>query len=446
MSVLPKSLASLAALLASIALLVPPVAAMNEDLLKIYGHALEADAEFQAAVAANLAAREATPQARAALLPNVSAGATADSVHRDFRRNTRTANRGTDHFERLSFGLTLRQPVYRHDLWTALRQAGLSVQEADLTLAAAQQALMLRASERYFEVLRARAFVRSARAAREAFGQQLEQARQRFEVGLIATTDVEEARSGFDRATADEISAVNSLDNAYEALREITGQYFDLLADVNEELEPTTPAPNDIDQWTRQALDQNLELGAARLRAERAEKEISRQYAGHLPTLDLVGSHARNTDDANNERSASWTSFVGVELNVPIFSGGAVTSRTREARALFQQRSSEVEQARRSAQRETRAAFLGVQSGISRIEALQQAVRSARSAREAVVAGFEVGTRTSLDVLNADRDLFEAQFDLASSRYDYILDVLRLKRAAGTLAEEDLAATNELLQ
>ena len=423
------------------------------DLRTVYEMALQSDPVYRAAGAANRAAQEIRPQARSLLLPTLSGFGATTGVEVDTRRsaNPQTPT-GSQRFNETEFGLSLSQPIFRRDRWIALEQADYRIRQADAELAFAEQELMVRVSGAYFDVLLAEDELGFTEAEREAFGQQLRQSQQRFEVGLIAITDVEEAQAGFDLATAQVIAAENQLDNAREQLREITGEYLLALAPLGEDVPLTLPDPPDIDAWTRTALEQNLRLLAARLAAETAREEIRRVEAGHLPTLDLVGRHARNSSGrgfgqgGGGSSSRSHTSSIGIQLNVPLYEGGRVMSQTRESRHLYQQRNEELERSRREAQREARNAFLGVESGISRVRALDQAVRSTISARDAVEAGFQVGTRTSVEVLNAQRDVFRAQRDRTAARYQYILDILRLKLAAGTLAEQDIEAVSALLQ
>ena len=417
------------------------------DLMDAYRLAAENDAEFHAAGAANRAAQEATPQARAGLLPSVSATARALGNELDVKRASSISGAGRRNFNSSSVAIELTQPLYRKDRWIQLDQANTRVDSADANYEFARQSLLLRVAERYFDVLRAADNLTFARAEREAFGQQLEQSQQRYEVGLIAITDVEEAKAGFDLARARVIESENDLDNAREALREVTGEYHEALSTLGDTMPLDTPEPNDIDQWTETALTGNVQLQARRFDAETSRLEIERVQAGHLPSLDLIGSHSRSKSNGGSSGgSHSWSSAIGLELQVPIYSGGSVVSRTRESRHLYQQSLDEQEQLRRQVQRQTRTAFLDISAGISRVQALGQAVVSNRAAVEAIEAGFQVGTRTTVDVLNAQRDLFAAQRDYADARYSYVVDTLTLKQAAGSLAVEDLELVNSWLE
>ncbi|MGH8514675.1 MAG: TolC family outer membrane protein, partial [Gammaproteobacteria bacterium] len=346
------------------------------------------------------------------------------------------------------YTLRLTQPVFRYDRWVQLRQAGTRIQQAAAEVDAARQDLEVRVSERYFEVLAAQDELVFSRAAKNALQRQLDQTKLRFEVGIIAITDVQEAQAGYDLAVAQEILALNQIDNAHDALREITGTYHKELDALTKEIPLILPSPADIEQWTAKALAQNLRISAANFASQTAHQEIRRQQAGHLPTLDLVGSLGTGVIDGPfrqipdlSGRFAQDTdlSAIGVELNVPIFEGGIVVSRTHEAQHRYTQALEKVERQKRAAQRQARDAYLGVVAGISRVKALKQAVVSNETLVEASEAGFEVGTRTTVDVVAAQRELFRARRDYSRARYDYILDTLRLKRASSTLAPADLA-------
>ncbi len=425
----------------------PVLPAQGNDLIHAYELAKNSDAEFQAAIAANRAAQESTPQAMAALLPTLSADLTSTGTELKIRQGSVfTGGAGRRNFHSNDFNIQLTQPLYRKDRWIALDQAKTLVTQSDSVFAFARQSLMLRVAERYFGVLRAADALTFAIAEQDAFGQQLEQSQQRFQVGLIAITDVEEAKAGFDLARAQVIAAENQLDNAREALREVTGEYAKAVAGLGDKMPLQMPTPNNIDAWTETALQQNLELRGQLKQTERARLEIQRIEAGHLPTLDLIGRHNRAVSNGGiTSASNNETSTLSLQLQVPIYQGGAIVSRTRQSRHLYRQALDEQERIRRSVQRQTRDSFLGVRSGISRVEALSQAVVSTQSAVEAVDAGFQVGTRTTVDVLDAQRDLFRAKRDYADARYTYILDILKLKISAGILSQKDLDKINSWL-
>ncbi|MEM7250787.1 MAG: TolC family outer membrane protein [Pseudomonadota bacterium] len=414
------------------------------DLVGIFGLAQNNDPTYIAAQYERDAAQEARPQALGALLPSVDLAATADVTNRDFKE----PQNGSDTFVDKSITLTVTQPVYRRELFIAMRQAKSSAVQAEVDYAFSLQDLMIRTATAYFNVLNAEDNLEFATANRDAISQQLKQAQQRFEVGLIAITGVEEAKARFDLARSSEILAKNQLDNAREALREITGQNHQSLSQLKDDTPLSLPEPADIDAWTQTALGQNLQIASASYNVDIAREEIQRARSGHYPTLDLVGrasrTHATGGTIAETHTDNQDAS-VGLRFNLPLFRGGRTVSETREARAQYQQTLREYEVVRRAIERQTRESFLGVQAGIAQVQALKQALVSNQAALDAIRAGFQVGTRTSVDVLDAQSDLFAAELDYAEARYDYILDILRLKQAAGTLSADDLGTVNQWL-
>ncbi|MCH9674989.1 MAG: TolC family outer membrane protein [Gammaproteobacteria bacterium] len=419
-------------------------AAEGIDLLGIFDLAQRNDPTYIAAQYDRDAVNEAQPQALARLLPSADLAGTANVTRRNFKEPTD----GRDTFLDQSITLTVTQPVYRRELFVALKQSKASVVQAEVDYAFSLQDLMIRAATAYFNVLNAQDNVAFASANRDAIAQQLKQAKQRFEVGLIAITGVEEAKARFDLARSSEILAKNQRDNAREALREITGNYHPTLAQLRDETPLSLPEPSNIDAWTGLALRQNLEISSANYNVDIARHEIQQARSGHYPTLDLVGRVSR-THSAGGTVTGTHTdtadAAIGLQLNVPLYRGGRIVSETREARARYQQSLRQFEVVRRSVERQTRESFLGVQAGIAQVQALKQALVSNQAALDAIRAGFQVGTRTSVDVLDAQSDLFSAELDYAEARYDYILDILNLKKAAGTLTESDLAIVNDWL-
>ena len=426
------------------------------DLMKVYALALVNDPTFLASGAVNRAAQEAPAIARADLLPLISADVSTTANIGQVRSPASTGTSGfpgTNKFYTKDYNIQLTQPLYRKDRWIALNQAKVEVEQADAIYAFEEQELMVRTALRYFDYLRAEDALTFASAEKAAFGQQLEQSQQRFEVGLIAITDVEEAKAGFDLATAQVIEAGIGRDNAREALREISGVYFEAVAILGESMRLEMPLPNDIDKWTETALVQNLQLAGQRYAADRGRMEIQRVEAGHVPTIDIIGAHGRSFSNGRagggplvHNNTDNRNTSIGLQVNIPIYSGGSVVARTRQSRHLYQRDIDDVERVRRSVQRQTRDSFLGVRSGIARVNALIQAVKSNEAAVNAIEAGFQVGTRTTVDVLNAQSDLYRASRDLADARYLYILDTLELKQAAGNLVVDDLRVINSWLQ
>lgn len=444
-----------------------------EDLAAIYTLAEQQDPQFQQVEASRRAILAVKPQARAQLmLPSVTISANVTRNFQDISIGD-TQAQGSDIFVRGIQGgvigfipatdlqgvsgsgyteftsgdytLSITQPVYHYDRTLQYRQADTRIQQANAEFGAARQDLIIRVAERYFDVLAAMDTLEFAGAEKQALFQQLDQAKQRFEVGLVAITDVQEAQAGYDRAVADWIQAENLLENAREALRELTNEYHQTLLKLGEEIPLIAPVPPDIDRWIAKSLEQNLRLAAAFQATKVARQEIARQSAGHRPTLDLIASHSSSTTGGRFEQADIDSSAIGLQFNLPIYQGGQVNSRTREAQHRHEEALARLEQERRAAHRQAHDAYLGVITGISRVKALRQAVISNQISSEATQAGFEVGTRTGVDVVNAQGRVFQAKRDYAQSRYNYILDTLRLKRAAGTLTPADLTQINTWL-
>ncbi len=421
----------------------------RSDLLSILETAEHTDPEYREAQARALSVAEGVPQAKAdRYLPTLSLTAGTSRFKKDIETAETVSGFGAGgqiSFTTERYRVDLSQPIYHHDRFIALKQADKRVQRAQLEVLSARQGLMIRVSERYFEVLAARDNLEFAEAEKESLLSQLEQAQQRFEVGLIAITDVQEAQAGYDRALASEISALNQVENANEALRELTASYHLDLTPLGEAMPLVVPEPTDIEAWTEAALKNNLDLGAAVIASDEARDEIKRQYAQHFPTLDAIGGHGWNSQGGRFGGTSTTTSDIGIQLNLPLYEGGSTVSRTRQAEYDHRAALERMVQTRRAVYRQTRDAYLGVISEISLVKALRQAVVSSETALESTSAGFEVGTRTAVDVVAAERGLSQSRRDYARSRYDYILETLRLKQAAGSLQPEDIAIANSWL-
>jgi outer membrane protein len=435
-------------LLAATAMLLGSAAGHAEDLLDIYRYALDSDPQLRAAAAANRAAQETRDQSRAPLLPQLNLSANITHTSQDvIEANSDLTPTGEESYNSHGYTLSLSQSIYHHDYYVQLRQTDANIARADAEFEAARQGTILRVAEAYFNLLAAQDNLATAEASKRAISQQLRQTQQRFEVGLSAITDVHEAQAGYDAAVAAELAAQNQLDVAQENLRAIIGRPPVALAALQEEVPLLTPEPADIQQWTEMARERNLSLLAAEAAARVAAEELNRRQAGHYPTLDLVASHSKSdSTDYEDAGTETDTNRIGLQLNVPLYSGGLTTAQTREARALYSQATESLEQQRRATIRDTRSAYLAVTTGISQVKARQQALSSAQTALEATQAGFEVGTRTAVDVLNAQQVRFQAQSEYFRARYDYILATLQLRQAAGSLNEEDLAQVNNWLK
>lgn len=463
-------------LLAAMVMLAPAHAGAA-SLIDAYHDAMRSDPTLREAAANRLAALEAKPQARASLLPQIEG--TGSYQHQESSgTQTFTQRLDTGEVATLTTGfrqevepsrswqLRLTQTLFSWEQWVALRQADKQLAQAEAQFRAAEQDLMARVANRYFEVLGGRATLQAAEAAREAIGRQLEQAEKRFEVGLSAITDVQEAQASYDAAAASVIEAKRSYAVAREFLREITGEYYDDLDDAGPDTPLVAPEPEDADQWVQQALSRNLSLEAARLAAEISRDGIATQRGGHYPSVELFASRSNNRITAERQDrpqalpgepdpepqpprpadSDTWQDAYGIQVRVPIYSGGAVSSRVREATYLHRASQEQLERVARETERQTRDSFLSVNAEISRVQALAQAVESSQTALRATEAGFEVGTRTTVDVLQSRQQLFEAQRDYANSRYTYLVNALLLKQAAGTLREEDIREVDAWLR
>lgn len=424
------------------ALLTPPVAA--EDLLAVYQQAVRNDAQLQAAAAAREAAQELKPQALSFVLPNVQASAETAKTTLRTQSTSFVTPSGRTEFNSNYWQLQLVQPLFNWQLIAGLGQADALVRQADNQYAFAEQELMLRTADRYFGVLLANDNLAFAEAEKAAIGRQLEQAKQRFEVGLIAITDIHEAQARYDLTVAQEIEARRQVANAMEALREVTGTGYEALTPLAENLPLQPPAGDDAEMWVEQGIEQNPLVAAAREATEAAKKEIERQRAGHYPTLDVSATYLNSSANASRFGAGSDNedTIFALQFNLPLFQGGRTRSLVRQAQQQFLEAQQRLEQQRRATSRETRDAYLGVNVAISRVKALTQALISNQSALEATELGYQVGTRTSVDVLDAERELFGAKRDLATARYEYVLNVLRLEQASGQLAADDLQRVN----
>jgi outer membrane protein len=423
------------------------------SLLEVYQQALQSDPLIHEAEARRLATLEAVPQARGSLFPQLVAGGSWSAGSRSGRDAFQdqgvilVANTESDR-DTFGWGAELRQSIFRWDQVVTLQQANKIAAKAEIDFEAAQQDLIVRVVSRYFEVLAAEDRLTSIHADRNAIARQLEQAKQRFEVGLIAITDVQESQAAYDQSVAAEIQAKRELATARGLLQEITGEYVAALAAPGEDFPLNSPNPADEASWIDLAMGQNLSVVSSRFEEEIARSEISFRRTGHYPTVELVANYNDSDSDISAQfvdgvafpdfNTTNQQDSIALEFSVPLFAGGRTSSRVREAVYLHRASKEQLQRVVRETERLTRDAYLGVLSEISRVNALAQAVQSTRTALEATQAGFEVGTRTIVDVLNAQRSLYIAITNYYQSRYTYIGNVLRLKLATGTLAVQDL--------
>jgi outer membrane protein len=472
----------------ALSLLLAAGSAPGADLLAVYQRALQNDPQLREAEATRLAALEAKPQALSALLPQLSANGTINR-ERDTGSQNQTevlslptcapgttvsaggvtcAPAGTPNslFESFPFSgeinttthkytLDLKQNLFRWENWVALQRADSQVAQAEADYQAAKQDLMERVAQRYFDVLGAQDDLEAQEFALTSVSRQLEQAEARYQIGLIAVTDVEEARASHDTTAALVIADKRSLASALELLREITGDLFDYLARPIEPFELANPDPISEDRWVDMALQQNLSLVSSRLAADIARENVSAARGGHYPTLDLVGSAGHLSSDgvdtfSDNSPAGGQTidqhqRSIGIQLTFPLYSGGMVSSQVRQATYQHRAAKERLERVARQTEHDARDSYLGVLSEISRVKALRRAAESNMTSLKATESGYEAGTRTAVDVLQSRQQWVQSQTDYARSRYDYMINVIKLEQAAGILSEQSLQHVNALL-
>ena len=419
-----------------------------QNLLETYSLAVQNDPFLRQALANKMAVGETKDQSIARLLPTLNAGATGDRNWSYLRSRFNTDFPGQtarNDYWGSQFSVNLVQPIFHWDMWVQLSQSESQIAQADASYLAEEQALILKTTRAYFDVLAAQDELTFIRAEKRTIARQLEQAQQRFEVGLIAITDVYEAQAGYDQSRSDVIAAENNVANAKEALKEIIGPYSSELSLLGKTLPTPEPIPSDIDEWNRQALDQNLQILVAQSESEIIEKNIALQRSGHYPQLDMVGNFGINSNSGNLWQHGN-TQSIGLQLNIPLYEGGAVLSRTRQAEYQYTEAQENLIATQRAVTKEIKDSYRGVIASISQIGALQSAVKSGKSALDATEAGFDVGTRTMVDVLSTTRNYTDAQSRYAISRYAYLVNGIRLKNAASILTIEDLEAINRYLE
>lgn len=413
------------------------------DLLDVLKYAQTNDPQLQAAGANLKSNKEYKSQAIANFLPSI--GASASESRNETEQNLDNFGSTTADYDSDSWAIQLTQPIFNKANHAELRQAKALVSQAQADYEAAYQVFLLRTVETYFMVITAEDSLEFAIAEEKAIGRELDQAEQRFNVGLTAVTDVHEAKARYDAARAKVIVAQNQVDDAKEALNELTNQYFEYLQPLQNDLPLIPPKPQDLDDWVDLALTNNPSLHSYRAQAETARFSIGLARAGHYPTLDFTARRSNSTSGGAFGGTTDATIY-SLELNVPIFQGGAVRSSVRQTQYNHEFALDQLEQQRRSVIRQTRNAYRGTLASISEVEARRQALISAESAVEATEAGFEVGTRTIVDTLLSQQQLFQAQRDYSESRHNYILNHMRLKLAAGILNASDLQAINQFLE
>ena len=419
------------------------------NLLDVYNLALKNDAQLAAARADMMATQEGSTQARALLLPNLSL---SGGTQYNKTKSETTAGDVKDSYNSNTWGASLNQPLFNMASWFGYDSAKFQSAQAEATFGYEQQNLILRVSEAYFNVLRAEDSLITAIAEEKAVKQQLDQARERYNVGLIAETDVLEARARYDDSRVTRIDGENQLSVAYESLRTITDMDIQDIGKLKKTMPVSAPAPANSDQWVNNAIKSNLQLEAARESLKAADSNIKVKKSGHAPTVDAFVSYNYNSSNASTARDQRTSeglttgdgdqTVVGVKFTLPLFAGGGTSSQVRQATYQMESVQQNYDKALREINSGTRNLFRTVNSDVSRVESRCQGIVSSESALKATQSGYEVGTRNITDVLDAQKTLFAAQRDYLNARYDFIVNTLKLKQTAGTLNPKDLSELN----
>jgi len=426
-----------------------PARSSGADLVEIFRLAQSADAVYGSARAAWAATQEKLPQGRAGLLPSASISGSTQYNDRSIRFRDPSIANNNSQFNSNVFSLSVTQPIYRRQNTVVYEQARTQLEQSDAVLAQATQDLITRVAQAYLDVLLAQDNVALAGAQKTAIAEQLQQAKISFEVGTATITDTHEAQARYDLTVSQEIAVRSDLEIKTRALEQLIGRAAPPLAPLSPALRLLSPEPAAMDKWVEEARNNNHQVRSAQSSVTLAGQETERNRAGHYPTLDAFATWSENRSGAGAFGGAGTdinNRIIGLQLAVPIYQGGLVNSRVREALANEEKARQDLENARRTAELNTRQSYLGVTSGIAQVKALEAALTSSQSALDSSRLGREVGVRTQVDVLNAQQQLFSARRDLAQAKYNYILSTLRLKAAVGRLAEEDLSAVSAWLE
>ncbi len=417
------------------------------DLIETYYAARSQDAVFAAARATQRAGQEKLPQGRSLLLPNVNL--TANSTFNDNSVQYHGAalfRSGDTRYNNHGYGVSVVQPLFNQPKWLGYSESKLQVVQTDAQFRNAEQDLILRVAQAYFDVLIAQDSVQLAAAQKSAITEQLEQAKRNFEVGTATITDTHEAQARYDLAVAQEIAEQNSLNIRLRTLEKLVGKPAGALDALIEPAQLKAESGN-IDDWAARAADGNLQAEIQRIAKAIADQEVERNRAGHYPTLDAVAGYTvNNKQNFGTTQVDTRIASIGLELNLPIYQGGLTSSRVREAVANQEKARQDLENATREASLQARQAWLNVSSGAARVQALEQALTSSKAQLESTKLGLQVGVRTNLDVLNAEQQVLSARRDLAGARYAYLLSGLSLKAAVGSLGPADLAEIDRHLK
>jgi len=415
-----------------------------ENLFQVYQDAKKNDAQLKISETGFLATLEKKPQVMSILKPRVDLGASS-SYNLQYTGRTISGEDGSA-FLNLGYDLTLSKPLYNKELQAQIGQVDASILQAEANLEADRQDLIIRVADAYFQYLNADESLRFRKAEKNAIGRQLKQVKAFFDAGRSAITDVKEAQARYDLAKAQEEAANQEIDVVRESLRAITTRYYKSLQGAADNIALLVPRPNNIKAWEKSAIANSKQLIAAQYAVNAAQKAVDIERAAKSPKVDLFARHSGGStfgEDAFDQDKLDAS--VGVQLNMPLYQGGNISSRIREARHSLHQAQQQLELQKRLATQQTRAAYLTITSGLSQVRALKQALNSTQTAANATQAGFEAGTRTAVDVLLSLRDTFAAKRDYTTARYEFLLNTLKLKQATGTLSEKDLAGVSKLL-
>jgi outer membrane protein len=433
-----------------LAVLLVPLSAAAEDLQQVYRDSKAYDAQYGAARFALQAGLEKLPQGRALLLPTLNLTGGATQSHLDLEPyGPNPVPPGARTFYNRNYQVSFSQPVFRLQNWAQFDQSEQQVKQAEAVFGQAAQDLIVRTAQAYFDLLSAQDNLALVRAQKIAISEQLAQAKRNFEVGTATITDTHEAQSRFDLSAAQEIVAQNAVDTQFRQLQQITGKEYKRLAPVRADVKLPPPNPATMQSWVNMAETQGYPVMIQEATTQIASLQTKVQRAGHYPTLDLVGTYGQT-----NQTGTTLSAFssqanlgtIGLQFALPLYQGGAINSREREAAALYEKARQDLENAKRTSALAAQQSYLLVINGIATIGALEQALVSSQSALDSNKLGYEVGVRINIDVLNAQQQLFSTRRDLLTARYGTIMNHFKLKAAAGTLREEDLESVNRALE
>ena len=422
--------------------------AKQQSLLDIYHQAMAHDPTLASALSANKAAQEIIEQGKALYRPTVNFNADASTSRTDIRYLNGAVPPGNSSFENYNASVEARQPIYRKQNLVQMDQTKTQVSQADKQYHLSQQDLILRSTQAYFDVLIAQDKIELIGAQKTAILSQLDQAKATFEVGTATITDVNEAQARFDLIVAQEIAAVNEYEIAKRSVEAITGEMPSKLATVKSNIQ-VAALNQSMQDWQQVAVQNNLNIQIQQDALKLAEQEVERANAGHLTTLDAVASisdsYSNGSPSVFSTGNDLKSATIGLQLQVPLYAGGAISSRARQAVLNKQKAQDDLDIARRQTDLETQRAYLNLSTTIAQVKALDQALISSQSQLDSTKLGYEVGVRTSVDVLNAQQQLFSAKRDLLQARYNYLVNIIRLKAASGLVSEPDLQDINQQL-